>query len=136
MKLYKVCAWTDKQEFISDNYRQMTACQMFVVVKGNSFDEVEGQRQMFAFAADDYRGKTGRSAKKAVGAILEESDNEDSIISFVFEAITNMVDLVIFDINHVSNAKVRDVLDMFGIKELGYKELQNVYEDRIVFGRM
>lgn len=40
MRLYKVCAWTDKQEFISDNYRQMTACQMFVVVKGNSFDDI------------------------------------------------------------------------------------------------
>ena len=37
MRLYKVCAWTDKQEFI---YHQMTACQMFVVVKGNSFDEI------------------------------------------------------------------------------------------------
>lgn len=37
MRLYKVCAWTDKQEFI---YDQMTACQMFVVVKGNSFDEI------------------------------------------------------------------------------------------------
>lgn len=40
MRLYKVCAWTDTQEFISDNYRQMTACQMFVVAKGNSFDEI------------------------------------------------------------------------------------------------
>ena len=37
MKLYKVCAWTNKREFI---YHQMTACQMFAVAKGNSFDEI------------------------------------------------------------------------------------------------
>ena len=39
-KTYKVCAWTDNQDFISDNYCRMTARQMFVVVKGNSFDEI------------------------------------------------------------------------------------------------
>ena len=39
-KTYKVCAWTDKQAFISDCHLQMTARQMFVVVKGNSFDEI------------------------------------------------------------------------------------------------
>ena len=40
MRLYKVCAWTDKQAFISDYYLRMTARQMFVVAKGNSFDEI------------------------------------------------------------------------------------------------
>lgn len=40
MKLYKICAWTDKQEFISDRYLTMTARQMFAVAKGNSTDEI------------------------------------------------------------------------------------------------
>ena len=40
MKTYKVCAWTGNQAFISDDYLQMTAIQMFVVTKGNSFDEI------------------------------------------------------------------------------------------------
>ena len=40
MRLYKVCAWTDKQAFISDSYLRMTVRQMFIVVKGNSFDEI------------------------------------------------------------------------------------------------
>ena len=40
MRLYKVCAWTHKQAFISDNYRQMTSLLMFAVAKGNSFDEI------------------------------------------------------------------------------------------------
>lgn len=35
-KTYKVCAWTDKQAFISDCHLQMTARQMFVIAKGNS----------------------------------------------------------------------------------------------------
>ena len=40
MRLYKVCAWTDNQDFISDSDSQMVAKQMFVVVKGNSFDDI------------------------------------------------------------------------------------------------
>lgn len=40
MRLYKVCAWTDKQEFISDRYFRMEAQYAFIVVKGNSFDEI------------------------------------------------------------------------------------------------
>ena len=39
-KIYKVCAWTDNQDFISDSDSQMVAEQMFVIVKGNSFDEI------------------------------------------------------------------------------------------------
>jgi transcriptional regulator with XRE-family HTH domain len=39
-KTYKVCAWTDKQAFISDCHLQMTARQMFAIAKGNSFDEI------------------------------------------------------------------------------------------------
>ena len=107
-----------------------------IKINFNEKDEVEGQCQMFAFAADDYRGKTGRTAKKAIGGILEETDDAVSILEFISNAITNMGDLIIFDINHVSDKKVTEVRDLFRINQLGYSELKNVYEDRIVFARM
>lgn len=107
-----------------------------IKINFNEKDEVEGQRQMFAFAADDYRGKTGRVAKKAIGGILEETDDAVSILEFISDAITNMSDLIIFDINHVSDKKVTEVMDLFRINQFGYSELENVYEDRIVFSRM
>jgi hypothetical protein len=47
-----------------------------------------------------------------------------------------MSDLIIFDINHVSDKKVSEVIDLFRINQFGYSELKNVYEDRIVFARM
>jgi hypothetical protein len=107
-----------------------------IKINFNEKDEIEGQRQMFAFAADDYRGKTGRTAKKAIGGILEEIDDAVSIVEFISDAITNMSDLIIFDINHVSDKKVSEVIDLFRINQFGYSELKNVYEDRIVFARM
>ena len=107
-----------------------------IKINFNEKDEVEGHRQMFAFAADDYRGKTGRTAKKAIGGILEESDDAVSILEFISDAITNMSDLIIFDINHVSDKKVTEVMDLFRINQFGYSELENVYEDTIVFARM
>jgi hypothetical protein len=106
-----------------------------IKINFNEKDEVEGQRQMFAFAADDYRGATGRTAKKAIGGILEETDDSVSILEFISNGITNMSDLIIFDINHVSDKKVTEVRDLFRINQFGYSELKNVYEDRIVFGR-
>lgn len=107
-----------------------------IKINFNEKDEVEGQRQMFAFAADDYKGKTGRIAKKAIGGILEETDDTVSIVGFISDAITDMSDLIIFDINHSSNKKVNEVIDLFRINQFGYSELEDVYEDRIVFARM
>jgi hypothetical protein len=107
-----------------------------VKVNFNQKDDTNGVRQMFAFAADDYRGKTGRTAKKAMGGILEETDDAVSILEFISDAITNMSDLIIFDINNVSDKKIHEVMDLFRINQFGYSELKNVYEDRIVFGRM
>jgi hypothetical protein len=107
-----------------------------VKINFNQKDETNGVRQMFAFAADDYRGKTGKTAQIAIGGILEESDTEETIKEFVSGAISNCADLIIFDINHVSNNKVKAVLDLFRINEFGFKEIPNVYEDRIVFGKM
>lgn len=102
----------------------------------NQKDGVNGVRQMFAFAAGDYHGKTGKTAQLAIGGILEESDTEERIKEFVFEAISNSADLIIFDINNVSNDKINEVIDLFRINEFGFREIPDVYEDRVVFGKM
>lgn len=107
-----------------------------IKINFNEKDEVEGQRQMFAFAADDYRGQTGKTAQIAIGGILEESDTEETIKEFVSDAISNFADLIIFDINNVSYTKVNEVVNLFRINEFGFREIPNVYEDRIVFGKM
>lgn len=107
-----------------------------VKVNFNQKDETNGVRQMFAFAADDYRGKTGKTAQIAIGGILEESDTEEALKEFVSTAISNFADLIVFDINHVSNDKVNEVRNLFRINEFGFREIPNVYEDRIVFGMM
>lgn len=107
-----------------------------VKVNFNQKDSANGVRQMFAFAADDYRGQTGKTAQIAIGGILEESDTEETIKEFVSDAISNFADLIIFDINNVSYTKVNEVVNLFRINEFGFREIPNVYEDRIVFGKM
>ena len=82
MRLYKVCAWTDKQEFISDNYIQMTACQMFVVVKGNSFDEIipkiiEQIRKNFMVKNVDFKfEKTSNEPDEIWDVAYEDAKND------------------------------------------------------------
>lgn len=92
------------------------------------------QRQPLSFAADAYRVMTGRIAHKAIGAYLKESDNEDTISEFVYTAITDSVDIIVFGIAYISDKKKKEVSEMFRIKEFGYKEIPNVYKDRLVFG--
>lgn len=107
-----------------------------VTVNFKANDEIDGQRQLFAFAADDYKGATGKVAMRAMGAILEEKDDEKSILEFVDNADRELSDIVVFDINYISNKKVQQVLELLRLKQTEYKELQDVYDDRIVFARM
>ena len=67
-----------------------------VKVNFNQKDETNGVRQMFAFAADDYRGKTGKTAQIAIGGILEESDTEETIKEFVSGLNTILIMEVLF----------------------------------------
>ena len=91
-------------------------------------------RQPLSFAADAYRAMTGRIANKAIGAYLKESDNEDTISEFINTAIADSIDIIVFGITYVSDKKKKEVSEMFRIKEFGYKEIPNVYKDRLVFG--
>lgn len=92
------------------------------------------QHQPLSFAAAAYRAMTGRIAHKAIGAYLKESDNEYTISEFINTAISDSIDIIVFHISYVSDKKKKEVSEMFRIKEFGYKEIPNVYKDRLVFG--
>lgn len=98
-------------------------------------DKESSVRQMFAFAADDYEAKTGKKATTATGTILEADDTMEKIDGFVQLCIKGNYDLIIFDINNVDDDKVALIRDYFNKDEIQYDELENVYEDRIVFGK-
>lgn len=99
-------------------------------------DKESGVRQMFAFAADDYEAKTGKKATTATGTILEADDTMEKIDGFVQLCIKGDYDLIIFDINNVDDDKVALIRDYFKRDEIKYEELENVYEDRLVFGKI
>lgn len=99
-------------------------------------DKESGVRQMFAFAADDYEAKTGKKATTATGTILEADDTMEKIDGFVQLCIKGDYDLIIFDINNVDDDKVALIRDYFKRDEIQYEELENVYEDRLVFGKI
>lgn len=99
-------------------------------------DKESGVRQMFAFAADDYEEKTGVKATTATGTILEADDTMEKIDGFIQLCIKGDYDLIIFDINNVDDDKVALIRDYFKRDEIKYEELENVYEDRLVFGKI
>ena len=105
------------------------------------FNELEdnkesGVRQMFGFAADDYEAKTGKKATTATGTILEADDTMEKINGFIQLCIKGDYDLIIFDINNVDDDTVALIRDYFNKNdEIKYEEVENVYEDRIVFGK-
>ena len=98
-------------------------------------DKESGVRQMFAFAADDYEAKTGKKATTATGTILEADDTMEKIDGFVQLCIKGDYDLIVFDINNVDDSKVALIRDYFKRDDIKYDELENVYEDRLVFGK-
>ena len=98
-------------------------------------DKESGVRQMFGFAADDYEAKTGKKATTATGTILEADDTMEKIDGFVQLCIKGDYDLIIFDINNVDDDKIKLIRDYFKKDEINYEELENVYEDRLVFGK-
>ena len=99
-------------------------------------DKESGVRQLFAFAADDYEAKTGKKATTATATILEADDTMEKIDGFVQLCIKGDYDLIIFDIKNVDDDKVALIRDYFKRDEIKYEELENVYEDRLVFGKI
>lgn len=98
-------------------------------------DKESGINQIFTFAADEYEAKTGKKATTATGTILEADDTMEKIDGFVQLCIKGNYDLIIFDINNVDDDTVALIRDYFERDDIEYEELENVYEDRLVFGK-
>lgn len=101
----------------------------------DSEDKDSGIRQLFTFAADDYEAKTGKKATTATGTILETDDTMEEIDLFIRMCINWDYDLIIFNINNVDDDKITLIRDYFKTDEIKYNELENVYKDRLVFGK-
>ena len=107
-------------------------------------NENDGTYGLFGFAVADYCAEYSVDLQDIptneciVGTILEPDDFKgfklDALIDELHCAVDEgeLVRMFIFDINTVSN---RNIVELRNYIEntLGYKELENVYEDRIVF---
>lgn len=85
--------------------------------------------------ADDYRGKTGRTAKKDIKRNLKETDEISDILDIIYNGIKSLAELIIFDIHNISDKKIGEIRDLFKSHQFGYSEL-GVYGDSIVFAAM
>ena len=107
-------------------------------------NENDGTYGLFGFAVADYCAEYSVDPKDVpanehiVGAILEPDDFEGFKLAALIDELYCVVDegewvrMFIFDINNLSN---RNIVELKNYIEnaLGFKELENVYEDRIVF---
>lgn len=114
-----------------------------IIVKrfGQAKEIAEGMYPIFGFAVQDYMAKYNLKPEDVEkmyiwGAILEESDDCDEVFEMLnYISLSDHVALFIFDINNVSNDVVKRLKELLETYE-EYSELEGVYEDRIVFGRI
>ena len=111
---------------------------------GKSYDvnsAETGIYPLFGFAVSDYMGYYKITDPSIIeddyilGAVLNKGDTTDSFFDLI-EAFINYkenLSMIIFDITNITNedlAKIKEHLE-----SLYFKELEGVYEDRIVFVR-
>ena len=117
----------------------------FVFMKSVSInpsrDDIKnGVRPIFAFAIDDYAALSGQylipEKIDIAGIILDSSDSKESVQAFVQFICTSTTSIFVFGFDENDEA---DMDAVNWIKEAFhgsvYKELENVYEDRIVFAK-
>lgn len=109
-------------------------------------DENDGTYGLFGFAVADYCAEYSLDLKdipaneRIVGAILEPDDFKGFKLAALIDELYSVVDegewvrMFVFDID-IYPISDRNVVELKNYIEnaLGYKELENVYEDRIVF---
>lgn len=107
-------------------------------------DENDGTYGLFGFAVADYCAEYSVDPKDVpanehiVGAILEPDDFEGFKLAALIDELYCVVDegewvrMFVFDINAISDRNVIELKNYIE-NELGFKELENVYEDRVVF---
>lgn len=107
-------------------------------------DENDGTYGLFGFAVADYCAEYSVDPKDVpaneyiVGAILEPDDFEGFKLAALIDELYCVADegewvrMFVFDINAISDRNVIELKNYIE-NELGFKELENVYDDRIVF---
>lgn len=107
-------------------------------------DENDGTYGLFGFAVADYCAEYSVDPKNVpaneyiVGAILEPDDFKGFKLAALIDELYCVVDegewvrMFVFDINNLSDRNVVELINHIE-NALGFKELENVYEDRIVF---
>lgn len=109
-------------------------------------DENDGTYGLFGFAVADYCAEYSVDLKDIptneyiVGAILEPDDFKGFKLAALIDELYCVVDkgdwvrMFVFDIDTISN---RNIVELKNYIEnaLGFKELENVYENRVVFAK-
>lgn len=100
-----------------------------------------GQFSLFGFGAvSDYARLLSNKKKKipqsvnVVGVILDELDNDVVIKNFIEFIKTTNTDIVVFGFDEDYDI-AENVFEWFksGFDDINYEELENCYEDRVVF---
>lgn len=111
-------------------------------------NENDGTYGLFGFAVADYCAEYSVDLKDIpadeciIGAILEPDDFKGSklCIEDLTDELCCAVDeresvrMFVFDINTISNRNIVELKNYIE-NSLGFKELENVYEDRVVFAK-
>lgn len=98
---------------------------------------------LFGFAVDEYLAKYDIDPDYAIehlyifGAVLEHKDINDDFFELMLNNIMqggNGVCMLVFDVNNLNDEEIRRLRGLEGPR--GFEELNNCYEDRIVFARI
>lgn len=111
----------------------------FVYQTIDKFDKENPVKPMFGFALEDYTEKydiheDALTGHKVFGAIIDKDDSENDIKTIVHMAC-DLTDTIIhvYDINNASDDHIRFLNEAYQDINVGFSELPDVYEDRIVF---
>lgn len=100
-----------------------------------------GIAPLFGFAVDEYIVKYGVSPDDIkdfyiFGAVLNSGDVNDDFFELMLNNIMqggNGVCMLVFDINNLNDEEIRRLRGLEGPR--GFEEIDDCYEDRIVFAR-
>lgn len=103
------------------------------------FDKENPVKPMFGFAIEDYIEKYDihedtLTGHKVFGAVIDNDDSENDIKTIAHMAC-DLTDTIIhvYDINNASDDHIRFLNEAYQDINVGFSELPDVYEDRIVF---
>ena len=106
----------------------------------NCVSITEGGYSLFGFAVEDYKEKYGLEnypTDYVFGAVLESGDTSDKGFLETCHYLTqreNEINMFVFDYGTANKQDIETLVEYFTRR--GYPELEDVYEDRIVFASL